>query len=260
MIVMPHHGSLARPFVKKSSVSALLTAPAEPAEAACPPRSAVRAAFAASVAALETEQVVPVAAALALRLGVDGLLQVLGSGHSQLLALEAYHRAGAPAWVAPLIDRRLSPARGTGGTAAERRPALGAQLAARVLAPGSRARALLVVSTSGHTAAVAEAARLARAAGLLTIALTARQEGNPLVAVCDHVLCSGVASTDAAVDVDGTLMAPQSTVAGAVLLHALLAETEARRPERAVLVSVNLEGGVARNRSLLRRYPHLHHP
>ncbi len=120
-----------------------------------------------------------------------------------------------------------------------------------------RARALLVISVSGRAAVPVEAARAGRDLGLLTIALIGREQGNRLVGVVDHVLRSGVPPGDAAVDVGGTLMAPQSTVVGAVLLHALLAETEARRVQPAVVVSVNVDGGMARNQALLERYPHL---
>jgi hypothetical protein len=44
---------------------------------------------------------------------------------------------------------------------------------------------------------------------------------------------------------------------GAVLLHALLAETEARPSDAAVPVSVNVEGGEAPNQLLMQSYPHL---
>ena len=66
------------------------------------PSDAVRASFAATIANLDLAQTRPVADALSRRLGDDGLLYVMGCGHSYLLALEGFYRAGAPAWVAPL--------------------------------------------------------------------------------------------------------------------------------------------------------------
>jgi uncharacterized phosphosugar-binding protein len=217
----------------------------------------VRDTYAGRIAALDAAQIAPVAAALAQRLGADGLLHVVGCGHSQLVALEGFHRAGSPAWVAPLLHDRVSPAHGALSTAAEDQPGLGAELAGRLSDPTARARALLVVSASGRTAVPLEAARVGRALGLLTIALTARRDGNPLAASVDHVIVSGVPSTDAAVEVGGVLMAPQSTVLGVVLLHALLAETEALRADGAVVLSTKLDGAAAHNRALTRRYPHL---
>ncbi len=220
---------------------------------------AVRATFLDTVRALDMRQVDPVAAALAGRLGDAGLLYVLGCGHSQLLALEGFHRAGSPAWVAPLVDERVSPRRGAGCTAAERRPGLGAELVARLGRAESRARALLVVSASGESIASVEAAETARPLGLLTIALT-RSRRSSLARGADHVLESGVAAGDAGLEIHGVPMVPQSTVAGAVLLHALLAATEALRAQTACLTSVHIEGGGARNAALLARYPHLTSP
>lgn len=197
------------------------------------------------------------AEALSRRLGADGLVYVLGCGHSQLLALEGFYRAGAPAWVAPLVDERVSPLRGAHAIAAEREPGLGRELVARLNVPTSMARALIVVSSSGRTPAVIEAAAAARALGLLTIGLTGSRSDNPLIAHLDHALVTGVPRRDAAVEIGGETMSPQSTVAGAVLLHCLFAETEARRRQSDVLVSVALDDGEAHNRALLERYPHL---
>jgi uncharacterized phosphosugar-binding protein len=221
------------------------------------PSSAVRASFAATIAGLDLVPIRVVAQALSQRLGDDGLLYVLGCGHSYLLALEGFYRAGAPAWAAPLVDERVSPLRGTAAIAAERQPAIGRELVARLHAPSSNARALLVVSSSGRTPVAIEAAAASRELGLLTIGITGRSNGNPLLAHLDHALLTGVARGDAAVKIGGEVMGPQSTVAGAVLLHCLFAETEALRPHNVILASVDLEDGEAHNRSLITRYPHL---
>jgi uncharacterized phosphosugar-binding protein len=221
------------------------------------PSSAVRASFAATIAGLDLVQTRVVAEALSQRLGDDGLLYVLGCGHSHLLALEGFYRAGAPAWVAPLVDERLSPLRGAGAIAAEREPGIGRELVARLHAPNSNASALLVVSSSGRTPVAIEAAAAAREMGLLTIGITGRSSGNPLIAHLDHALLTGVARRDAAVKIGGEMMGPQSTVAGVVLLHCLFAETESRRQQSDVFISVALEDGESHNRALTERYPHL---
>jgi len=197
---------------------------------------------------------VPAAAAdLAARVRGGGLLHVLGAGHSQLLALEGFYRAGGPAWVRPLVDERLSPARGVRVTGYERSPGLGSELASRLDPAG----ALLVVSSSGRNAVPVEAATAATAAGLLTIAITSRTPGNRLAEAVVHVLDNGVPAGDASVDVGAVRMGPLSTVVGAVLLHALLAETEAALGGGSVLISNNVDGGDAHNRVLIERYPHL---
>jgi uncharacterized phosphosugar-binding protein len=55
-------------------------------------------------------------------------------------------------------------------------------------------------------------------------------------------------------------MAPVSTVVGAVMLHALLAETEELLGGASVLVSNNVDGGDQHNRAIIERYPHLAGP
>lgn len=237
---------------------AAVSTPDEPDAARVPqPSAAVRASFADTIAGLDLVEIGVVAEALSQRLGDDGVLYILGCGHSQLLALEGFYRAGAPAWVAPLVDARVSPVRGAAAIAAENQPGLGRELVARLEEPSSKARALVVVSSSGHTPAAIEAATAAREMGLLTIGITGVSKGNPLMAHLDHALLTGVSRRDASVSIGVQMMSPQSTVAGAVLLHCLFAETEALRRQRSVLVSVNLDDGEARNRALIERYPHL---
>jgi uncharacterized phosphosugar-binding protein len=219
--------------------------------------TAVRASFAATIAGLDLVPVHNAAEALSQRLGEDGLLYVLGCGHSYLLALEGFYRAGAPAWVAPLVDERVSPLRGARAIAAEREPGIGREMVARLDGPRSNAKALLVVSSSGRTPAAVEAAAAAREMGLLTIGITGQSSENLLIAHLDHALLTGVTRGDAEVPIGDAMMAPQSTVAGDVLVHCLFAETEARRQRSAVLMSVALDGGEAHNRALIERYPHL---
>ncbi len=221
------------------------------------PSDAVRASFAETIANLDLIQTHAMADALSQRLGDDGLLYVLGCGHSYLLALEGFYRAGAPAWVAPLVDDRVNPLLGAAAIAAERQPGIGREMVARLQAPAGNAKALLVVSASGRTPVAIEAAAAARDMGLLTIGITSRSSDNPLIAHLDHALVTGVSRGDAAVRIGDEMMGPQSTVAGVVLLHCLLAETEACRQKSAVLVSVALEDGEAHNRALIARYPHL---
>ncbi|HEY7202506.1 MAG TPA: sugar isomerase domain-containing protein [Candidatus Dormibacteraeota bacterium] len=206
-----------------------------------------------AIARLDLAPVAAAAAALAPRVVAGGLLHVLGAGHSQLLALEGFYRAGGPGWLHPLYDARLSTARGVRVTTYERSPGLGAELVSGLDAGG----ALLVVSSSGRNAVPVEAAEAAAAAGLLTIAITSRGPGNRLAAAVAHVLDSAVPPGDAVVPVGAARMAPVSTVAGAVLLHALLAETESRLGGANVLISNNVEGGDAHNAALIARYPHL---
>lgn len=206
--------------------------------------------------ALNRLDLAPVAAAaraLAPRVRAGALLHVLGAGHSQLLALEGFYRAGGPGWLRPLFDDRLSTIRGVRVTTYERSPGLGRELVSGLDPSG----ALLVVSSSGRNAVPVEAAETARAAGVLTIAITSRGPGNRLAEAAEHVLDSAVPPGDAVVPVGAVRMGPVSTVVGAVLLHGLLAETESLLGGSNVLVSNNVDGGDRHNAALIARYPHL---
>jgi beta-N-acetylhexosaminidase len=217
------------------------------------PAASVRQAALDAVTRLDLAPVAAAAVALAERVRAGGLLYVFGAGHSQLLALEGFYRAGGPAWLVPVLDDRLSSARGFNVTEFERRPGLGGSLVAGLDPRG----ALLIVSSSGRNAAPVEAALAARAAGLLTIAITTPAPGNRLAEAAEHVLDSAVPPGDAAVAVGGVRMGPVSTVAGATLLHALLAQTESALGTGEVLVSNNVDGGDERNAALIARHSHL---
>ncbi|CAN5913991.1 sugar isomerase domain-containing protein [soil metagenome] len=189
-----------------------------------------------ALVALDLTPVAAAADALAQRIDAGGALYVFGSGHSQLLALEGHYRAGGPTWVHPVLDDRLSPARGAALSTAERTAGIGGDLVAHVTA----ADALLVASTSGRNAVPLEVATRGRANGALLIALTSCRAGSRLDTLADHVLDTQVPAGDAMVEVRGTRMGPVSTVVGAALLHALLAETVERLATPEVLVSTNL--------------------
>src|SRR5437762_2811782 len=117
------------------------------------PAAEVRQAALEALARLDLAPVEAAAQALAARIRSGGLLYVFGAGHSQLLALEGFYRAGGPAWLVPVLDDRLSSARGFRVTEYERRPGLGGELVSRLDPAG----ALLVVSSSGRNAAPVEA-------------------------------------------------------------------------------------------------------
>ena len=129
--------------------------------------------------------------------------------------------------------RPRSPLRGAAAIAAERQLGLGRELVVRLQEPGSKARALIVVSSSGRTPVAIEAAVEAREMGLLTIGVTGDSGGNLLTAHLDHALLTGVSRGDASVRIGDQMMSPQSTVAGVVLLHCLFADTEALRSRAA---------------------------
>jgi uncharacterized phosphosugar-binding protein len=133
---------------------------------------------------------------------------------------------------------------------------------------------MIVVSTSGVNAAPVEAARFGKARGATVIAITsesysqAAANGRPRIAdLADIVLDNGAPPGDATQDAgaDGLMVGPVSTVIGAALLNAALAETARRLIASGgpapIYVSANMPGAAERNEDLIRRYrqrnPHL---
>jgi uncharacterized phosphosugar-binding protein len=186
-----------------------------------------------------------------------GMLHVFGSGHSHLIAEEAFFRAGGLAAVNPIIDERLAFRHGAlESTRAERRAGYAREILAReTLRSGDCA---MVVSNSGWNAVPIEVALELRNAGIRVVAVTSVEHsrsapathasGVRLFEAADIVIDTCVPAGDAAVQVPGAghRMGPLSTVAGAAVVHAvaIAAATELAARGHAVpaLPSANVPG------------------
>ncbi|GBD10349.1 hypothetical protein HRbin22_02621 [Candidatus Thermoflexus japonica] len=189
----------------------------------------------------------------------DRIVHVFGSGHSQLVALDIVGRAGGLACVNPIFDPLFGRAERLEGFA----PVL---LAAHAFHPGD---VLIVISHSGRNPAPIEVALHGRQRGLPVIAVTAvdfsrsmpsrHSSGKRLFELADVVLDTMGVPGDAVIPLDGELHAgPTSTVVGAALLQAVIAEAAARLMDQGIrpplFRSGNLEGSDAYNRELRARY------
>jgi uncharacterized phosphosugar-binding protein len=203
----------------------------------------------------------------------DGLIYIFGSGHSHMLAEEAHFRAGGLAAAVPMLAAAtMLHEAATAGTKLERLPGLVPALLARY--PVGPKDVMIVVSTSGVNAAPVEAAMFGKARGATVIAITSESysqavaNGRPRIAdLADIVLDNGAPPGDATQDAgaDGLMVGPVSTVIGAALLNAALAETARRLVASGgpapIYLSANMPGAADRNEDLIRRYqprnPHL---
>jgi uncharacterized phosphosugar-binding protein len=190
------------------------------------------------------------------------MVHAFGSGHSHMLAEELFYRAGGLVRVRPILFEGLMlHGSATLGTTLERLPGLAAALFAdHPMDPGD---VLIVASNSGSNAVTTELAMLARDHDVRTIAITslrhatsssARVSGGPrLHELADVVIDNGGAVGDAAVAIEGlaTQVGPTSTVVGAAILDALVAEVVERLVARGiapeVYASSNVAGGDAAN-------------
>jgi uncharacterized phosphosugar-binding protein len=221
------------------------------------------------VAATQGEALEEAARLVAASVAAGGVLHLFGAGHSQLLALDAYARAGGLACVNPILDPALSPARGLELAGVERTSGRAAAvLEGEDLRPGE---VVLVASNSGVNAVPVEVALGCRERGLLVVALTNLEQakrtaprhpsGARLHELADVVIDNRCPVGDAAVTLaSGDRVGPLTTVVGAAVVAALCARVaelllaQGRRPP--VLASQNLDARAAAedNAELLRPY------
>jgi uncharacterized phosphosugar-binding protein len=221
------------------------------------------------VAATQGEALDEAARLVAAGVAAGGVLHLFGAGHSQLLSLDAYVRAGGLACVNPILDPALSPATGLELAQVERTSGQAAAiLEGEDLRPGE---VVVIVSNSGVNAVPVEVALGCRERGLRVVALTNLEQakrtaprhpsGARLHELADVVIDNRCPVGDAAVSLaSGDRVGPLTTVVGAAVVAALCARVaelllaQGRRPP--VLASQNLDGRPAAedNAELLRPY------
>jgi uncharacterized phosphosugar-binding protein len=179
----------------------------------------------------------------------DKLIHVAGTGHSHLLALEVFYRAGGIAAVKPMLDEDLMLHKGAERSTYLERDAAKAIKAVQSASvkPGD---VVIVASNSGRNGYPVELAILAKEAGAVLIAVTSRQHtemvesrhssGKRLFEVADIVLDNGGVPGDACLAIPGhtASMCPTSSIIGMWLLNSLLAEAVEMLASDGILVDV----------------------
>jgi len=120
---------------------------------------------------------------------------------------------------------------------------------------------VVVISASGKNAAPVEMLRAAKAAGVMTIAISSaayRAHGATLLDEADVPIDCKVPYGDAVIDVGAAKMGGLSTYASLFILNSILIDgaqkARARGVTPPVYMSGNVEGGTARNAVLEARY------
>jgi uncharacterized phosphosugar-binding protein len=185
----------------------------------------------------------------------DRLVYLFGAGHSHLLAYDVFVRAGGLAQMQAMADPGLvfiGGARRQGGF--ERLPGYAQQLIPDYdIQPGD---VMIVISQSGRNPAPVEMALEGKARGATIIALTslphtmsvtaANPAGKRLFEVADLVLDNCCPPGDALVKLEGLLprVAPGSTVLGALILQAIVAQVAQNLLDRGALPAVGISGNL----------------
>lgn len=200
------------------------------------------------------------AAAIASALGDDKGFYLFGSGHSALIAREAFWRAGGLAPALPIPDPLWGDA--------ERVPGFGAALLGHYeLRAGD---VLVVISNSGINPLPLEIAMQGQALGATVIALTSlahskavdsrHPSGQKLMDIADIIIDTHGVLGDAALPLPGLdwKVGATSTVIGAAVIEALTSRAAEIMVQRGlappVVASSNAPGGDRHNRKVAERY------
>ncbi len=196
-----------------------------------------------------------------------GIVYVFGSGHSCILALEAFHRAGGLVPVYPILHEFLSPFVS---------PKISGKLEkVEGIAPVLFSRAgvkkgdlMFIASNSGINAVPVEMALECKKAEVVTVALTSllhsqksqskHSSQKKLFEICDYVLDNACPPGDALVTIGDVSVAAGSSIACSFLYHWILTEScklwfhEGKKLP--VYKSANLEGSEAYNLKMEEHY------
>ena len=199
-----------------------------------------------------------------------GVIHTFGTGHSHLIADEAFFRAGGIAAINPILDERLIFLKGAlESTRAERVAGFARSLIEREsVGPSDVA---IIVSNSGRNIVPVEMALEMKARDLKVVAITSVEQsrasvplhssGKRLFELADVTIDNCVPPGDALLALPGlkARVGPSSTVAGAAIINSIMiegvAETLRRGKEVPVLPSANIDGVTEETlKDLLSRY------
>ena len=201
----------------------------------------------------------------------DGIIYVFGCGHSHLIGLDCFYRAGGLVNVSAMLDTDLMLHNGAAKSSKmEKMTGIAEAVFERYCITDKDL--LFVVSTSGKNAVPVEMAKTASKNGIKNIAVVSSayfedKKDKPMLYECaDMYIDNCVPHGDAVIDITGaqTKMGSVSTAASSFILQTVLMEGAdiagkcgAKLP---IYMSGNVDGGAEFNKKLIKEYmPRIKH-
>lgn len=201
----------------------------------------------------------------------DGIIYVFGCGHSHLVGLDCFYRAGGLVNVSAMLDTDLMLHNGAAKSSVmEKMSGIAESIFTRYCI--TEKDMLIVISTSGKNAVPVEMAQAASCRGIPNIAVVSSayfddKKDAPLLYECaDMYIDNCVPHGDAVMDIAGSeaRMGSVSTIGSVYIMQSLLlegAQLAAKEGARVpIYMSGNVEGGAEYNQSLIQEYlPRIKH-
>ena len=201
----------------------------------------------------------------------DGIIYIFGCGHSHLIGLDCFYRAGGLVNVSAMLDTDLMLHNGAAKSSKmEKMSGIAESVFERYCI--SEKDILITVSTSGKNAVPCEMAMTATKNGIPNISVVSSAYFNdksdiPKLYECsDMYIDNCVPHGDAVMDITGAdvKMGSVSTAASSFILQALLLEAAEKAAKNGVeppiYKSGNIEGGAEFNKALIKKYlPRIKH-
>lgn len=164
----------------------------------------------------------------------DKIIHVFGTGHSNMLGIELFVRAGGLAPVNAMLDDTVMVNFGARkGGKLEQLSGLASIIWEQY--DIKKGDIMLIASNSGRNAVPVEMALLAKEKGIFTIALTSlnhskncasrHSSGKKLFEIADLVIDNLVPYGDVLLDYNGIKSGPATTIAGVFIVNSIVAET-----------------------------------
>lgn len=196
-------------------------------------------------------------------------IYLFGTGHSHMLSEELFYRAGGLVNIQPvLVEPLMLHVSASDSTLAERVEGYAEKIFEEYKM--SEGDTIVIISNSGRNGVIVDMALLCKEKGLNVVCLTnlehtyagasRHKSGKRLCEIADVVLDNFGCIGDACVEVEGVegKICPTSTVAGALILNAIVAEAvdmcakKGFSPEH--FASSNVDGGDEINNKLVEKY------